>query len=70
LYGVYNGSITIKDDIELWGFAANEFIFANASVNPENADFCTPLGNCLGSGLYNMTNCMQCKFQNQVKEYF
>lgn len=45
LYGVYNGSITIRDNIELWGFAGNEFIFANATVNPENADFCTPLGN-------------------------
>jgi hypothetical protein len=59
LYGVYNGSITIRDNIELWGFGGNEFIFANASVNPDNSNFCTPLGNCLGAGLLNMTECMK-----------
>jgi len=58
LYGEYNGTRSMKNNIEVYAIAANEYVFANASINPENEGFCTPLGNCLPSGLFNMSVCM------------
>ena len=36
-------------------------LFANTSVNPSNAGFCIPPGNCLVSGLLNLEACAQSK---------
>lgn len=59
LYAVYNHSLTIIDDIELLGFAPDEYFYGNTSVNPDNKGFCTPADNCLGAGLLNLTECTQ-----------
>lgn len=58
LYALYNGTIRVTDDIELYKFTPDEYFFANSSVNPDNAGFCTPAGNCLPAGLLNLTNCI------------
>lgn len=70
IYGVFNGTTSIRDDIELQIFAGDEYVFANATINPENADFCTPLGNCLGAGFFNMTNCLKSKNINFLRVQF
>uniref|UniRef100_A0A8C7E5C3 Uncharacterized protein n=1 Tax=Naja naja TaxID=35670 RepID=A0A8C7E5C3_NAJNA len=38
-------------------FAPPLEIFANISVNPDNAGFCVPAGHCEGSGILNVTGC-------------
>jgi hypothetical protein len=60
IYGVFNGTSNFLDDIELYRLAANEYIMAHPSINPENAGFCTPPGNCVPSGFLNMTSCLKC----------
>jgi hypothetical protein len=60
LYTSFNDTITTDNGILLYGYGLDEFIFANVSVNPYNEGFCTPnSGNCLVSGLINMTNCIK-----------
>ncbi|GFS15818.1 scavenger receptor class B member 1 [Elysia marginata] len=54
-------SLTFQKEVELHGiplykFYAPPITFANVSINPLNAGFCTPPGHCLPSGLLNMTN--------------
>ncbi len=57
LYAVYNQTITIQEDIELLGFAPDEYFYGDYQQNPDNAGFCTPANNCLGAGLLNLTEC-------------
>lgn len=60
IYGVPSET-TKFGNIDVLKFAPNEYFFANASVNPDNAGFCTPPGNCLPAGVLNLTNCLQGK---------
>ncbi|XP_063314766.1 lysosome membrane protein 2 [Pelobates fuscus] len=55
---VYESSRTVKD-IPVYRFAPSQNTFANVSVNPDNAGFCVPAGNCLPSGLLNVSKCKQ-----------
>jgi lysosome membrane protein 2 len=55
----FNGTMETHYGIELYGFTPSEFFFANATVNPDNAGYCTPPGNCLPAGVMNLTQCVQ-----------
>lgn len=59
LYLVYNESMSTFNNIETYGYILDENFFANVSVNPYNHGFCTPAGNCLLSGIFNITECVQ-----------
>lgn len=54
-------TVKYTDDIELMTFSPDAYFFANVSVNPDNAGFCTPPGNCLAAGLLNLTSCLDGK---------
>ncbi|XP_075900932.1 lysosome membrane protein 2c [Nelusetta ayraudi] len=58
LYAEYEQDVSVKG-IPGFRFSPPSQVFANASVNPANAGFCVPAGNCLGSGLLNISTCKQ-----------
>ena len=58
IYGKPEKSVKLLEDIEVLKFSPDEYFFANVSVNPNNAGFCTPADNCLPAGLLNLTNCL------------
>nr|XP_020461709.1 lysosome membrane protein 2-like [Monopterus albus] len=58
LYAVYEEDVTVKG-IPGYRFIPPSEVFANLSVNPANMGFCVPAGNCLGSGLLNVSSCKQ-----------
>ncbi|KAM9331139.1 lysosome membrane protein 2 [Gastrophryne carolinensis] len=58
LHVAYNSSTSVKG-ISAFHFVPPASIFANATVNPDNAGFCVPKGNCLPSGLLNVSQCKQ-----------
>ncbi|XP_030005493.1 lysosome membrane protein 2c [Sphaeramia orbicularis] len=58
LYAVYEEDVTVKG-IPGYRFTPPSKVFANLTVNPDNAGFCVPAGNCLGSGLLNVSACKQ-----------
>lgn len=45
--------------IRSYRYHTTEMAFANATVNPNNAAFCVPAGNCMGSGVLNISVCKQ-----------
>ncbi|CAL1540142.1 unnamed protein product [Lymnaea stagnalis] len=52
----YTKGVSVKS-IDLARFVAPDIMFGNVSTNPYNAGFCTPSGNCLPSGLLNVSVC-------------
>nr|ASJ26356.1 scavenger receptor class B type I [Meretrix meretrix] len=62
--GVYHRDVTTPQGIHLWRFAGPPSATANATVNPENKGFCTPIENCLGAGVVNISNCQLVDFFN------
>ncbi|XP_072261661.1 lysosome membrane protein 2 [Pyxicephalus adspersus] len=58
LYTVYDSTQRVKQ-ISAFRFVIPEKAFANVTVNPDNAGFCVPAGNCLPSGLLNVSECKQ-----------
>ncbi|XP_027880667.1 lysosome membrane protein 2c [Xiphophorus couchianus] len=58
LYAIYTNDVTVKN-IPGYRFVPPFEVFANMTVNPANAGFCVPSGNCLGSGLLNVSMCKQ-----------
>lgn len=56
--------IRYEKDVSVRGIPAYRFVppsevFGNLTVNPANAGFCVPAGNCLASGLLNVSMCKQ-----------
>ena len=58
IYGKAQESVKLLENIQVLKFSPDEYFFANVSVNPDNAGFCTPADNCLPAGLLNLTNCL------------
>ena len=58
---MFNESYTTFNNIETYGYITDEFIFANATVNPSNEGFCIPENNCLPSGVFNLSKCITSK---------
>lgn len=58
LYALYEEEVTVKG-ISGYRFSPPSEVFANVTVNPDNAGFCVPAGNCLGSGVLNVSACKQ-----------
>ncbi|XP_072406679.1 lysosome membrane protein 2-like isoform X2 [Chiloscyllium punctatum] len=58
LYANFEQELSVKG-IPVMRFVPPNEIFANVTVNPENAGFCVPAGNCLGSGVLNISTCKQ-----------
>uniref|UniRef100_A0A1I8JM54 Scavenger receptor class B member 1 n=2 Tax=Macrostomum lignano TaxID=282301 RepID=A0A1I8JM54_9PLAT len=58
LYGVFDSEVDAAGGLlRLWRFTGPDRLLANASENPDNAGYCTPAGNCLPAGLFNLTEC-------------
>lgn len=60
--GVFKKEVETPQGIGLWRFGAPPNALGNSTENPDNVGFCTP--NCLGSGLYNISNCQTVDFFN------
>ncbi|XP_069834348.1 lysosome membrane protein 2 [Dendropsophus ebraccatus] len=58
IFAVYESSDVVKG-IPVFRFSPPAKVFANISINPDNAGFCVPKGNCLPSGLLNVSMCKQ-----------
>ncbi|XP_075716853.1 lysosome membrane protein 2 [Rhinoderma darwinii] len=58
LFAVYEASYNVKG-IPVFRFSPPAKVFANTTVNPDNAGFCVPKGNCLPSGLLNVSMCKE-----------
>uniref|UniRef100_A0AAY4ER49 Uncharacterized protein n=1 Tax=Denticeps clupeoides TaxID=299321 RepID=A0AAY4ER49_9TELE len=58
LYARFEKEVWVKN-VPGYRFVPPSEVFANVTVNPANAGFCVPAGNCLSSGLLNVSVCKQ-----------
>ncbi|XP_076139637.1 lysosome membrane protein 2c [Alosa pseudoharengus] len=58
MYAVFEKDVWVKY-LPAYRFVPPSEVFANMTINPANAGFCVPEGNCLGSGLLNVSVCKQ-----------
>ncbi|XP_020660876.3 lysosome membrane protein 2 isoform X2 [Pogona vitticeps] len=58
LYLNFEKYVTVEG-IPAYRFVPPKKFYANASVNPDNAGFCVPAGNCPGAGLLNISGCKE-----------
>ncbi|XP_075785558.1 lysosome membrane protein 2 isoform X2 [Pelodiscus sinensis] len=58
LYVTFDSYVSVSG-ISAYRFVPPPMVFANVSVNPDNAGFCVPAGNCHGSGVLNVSACKQ-----------
>lgn len=58
LFLVYDSSGAVAG-VPTFRFVPSSMVFANTSVNPANAGFCVPAGNCPGTGVLNVSVCRQ-----------
>lgn len=58
LFLVYDSSGDVAG-VPTFRFVPSSMVFANTSVNPANAGFCVPAGNCPGTGVLNVSVCKQ-----------
>uniref|UniRef100_A0A8B9R8N0 Scavenger receptor class B member 2 n=1 Tax=Anas platyrhynchos TaxID=8839 RepID=A0A8B9R8N0_ANAPL len=57
-YLVYDSSGSVAG-IPTYRFVPSPMVFANTTINPDNAGFCVPPGNCPGTGVLNVSICKQ-----------
>ncbi|XP_067846352.1 lysosome membrane protein 2-like [Heptranchias perlo] len=58
LYATFEKALSVKR-IPAFRYVLPRETFANVSENPANSGFCVPAGNCLGSGVLNVSTCKQ-----------
>ncbi|KAL4617315.1 lysosome membrane protein 2-like [Arapaima gigas] len=58
LYALFEKEVNVLG-VPAYRFVPPREVFANATENPANEGFCVPAGNCLGSGLLNVSLCKQ-----------
>ncbi|XP_069781585.1 lysosome membrane protein 2-like isoform X2 [Narcine bancroftii] len=58
LYSTFEQQLSVKR-IPVFRFVLPSEVFANVSENPANSGFCVPSGNCMGSGVLNVSLCKQ-----------
>lgn len=58
IYAIFEKELWVKD-VQAYRFVPPSEVFANATINPANAGFCVPAGNCLGSGLLDVSTCKE-----------
>ncbi|XP_067231943.1 lysosome membrane protein 2c [Chanodichthys erythropterus] len=58
IYALYESDVSVQG-VPGFRFVPPSEVFANLTINPDNAGFCVPAGNCLGSGLLNASVCKE-----------
>lgn len=58
IYAQYESDVSVRG-VPGFRFVPPSEVFANLTINPDNAGFCVPAGNCLGSGLLNVSVCKE-----------
>ncbi|XP_065099686.1 lysosome membrane protein 2c [Paramisgurnus dabryanus] len=58
LYAEYESDVSVQG-LPGFRFVPPSEVFANITINPDNAGFCVPNGTCLSSGLLNVSVCKE-----------
>ena len=53
--------MTNNKGIHVYKFIGSDTCLANATDYPPNAGFCTPAGNCMDTGVLNVSTCLVCE---------